>query len=275
MKIRLIASDLDGTLLTDDKKITENTRKAIGMAVEKGVFFVPATGRSFSAVPKEVLELPGVEYVITSNGAAIYSWDGKAGRRVWECVLERESADLLLSMKRPGNTALEVFVEGVPYAHESYVRDPAAYGATAFGVGYVKRTRRPVADIEAFARENLHRLDSLDFICCQNEELEAFHQQIEREVPHIYVTSSMAHRLEISHVRTGKGNALSWLLGKLEVSADQAMAFGDADNDIPMLAAVSYGVAVENAQEACRQAAWEVAPSNGADGVARTIWKYL
>ena len=71
MNIRLIASDLDGTLLTDKKEISEMTKEALKETARRGIHFVPATGRSFSAVPKEVLGLPNTEYVITSNGAAI------------------------------------------------------------------------------------------------------------------------------------------------------------------------------------------------------------
>ena len=73
MAVKLIASDLDGTLLRNDKSISEETGKALEKAREAGIYFVPSTGRALEAVPVEVMALPGVEYVITSNGAAVYS----------------------------------------------------------------------------------------------------------------------------------------------------------------------------------------------------------
>lgn len=274
MKIKLIASDLDGTLLTKDKRISERTRQALTLAAQKGIFFVPATGRSFSSVPKEVLSLPGTEYVITSNGAAVYS--AKTGMRIHGCTLEEESVSLLLlALESAQGTALEVFVDGIPYAQEDYVADPESYGATEFGIQYVKQTRRPIKDIFAFAMENKKRLDGLDFVCGCDQELEKLQRRVEKEVPHIYVTSSMAHRLEISHVQTGKGNALRWLLDNLGIPASQAMAFGDGDNDIPMLSAVKYSFAMENGLESCKKCAWKVTASNEADGVAAAIESFI
>ena len=58
-KIRLIASDLDGTLLRNNKEISPNTREALKEAAQAGIQFVPATGRSLKSIPEEILQLPG------------------------------------------------------------------------------------------------------------------------------------------------------------------------------------------------------------------------
>ena len=73
MSIKLIASDLDGTLLTDKKELSPGTRKALDMAAAQGIYIVPATGRSFESVPEMIREYPGVKYLITANGGAVYS----------------------------------------------------------------------------------------------------------------------------------------------------------------------------------------------------------
>jgi len=71
--IKLIGFDLDGTLFTDDKRITDVTRNTLAEAAERGVFIVPVTGRPYAAVPASVRELPGVRYMITASGAVIFS----------------------------------------------------------------------------------------------------------------------------------------------------------------------------------------------------------
>lgn len=76
-KIKLIASDLDGTLLTSQKEITPRLQKALTSIHEMGIFFVPSTGRPFAALPTCVKELPFLKYVITSNGAAVYDAEQK------------------------------------------------------------------------------------------------------------------------------------------------------------------------------------------------------
>ena len=73
MSIRLIASDLDGTLLTDCKELSPKTREVLDLAVQHGIYIVPATGRSFYSIPEMIRNYPGVEYVITANGGAVYS----------------------------------------------------------------------------------------------------------------------------------------------------------------------------------------------------------
>lgn len=78
MSIKLIALDLDGTLLTTDKRITARTRAAIEECEKRGIEIVPATGRAMRAVPAEILELPGVRYGIFTNGASVWGvlWCG-------------------------------------------------------------------------------------------------------------------------------------------------------------------------------------------------------
>lgn len=273
MKIKLIASDLDGTLLTDKKEISEVNRQAISQAAEAGVQFVPATGRSFSAVPGEVLSLPGTEYVITSNGAALYSIS--QGKRIYECLLSPEAVDGLLELTKPEDMVMEVFVDGVPYAEAKYVENPKAYGATDYGEGYVRRTRRPVADIRSFAVEHREHIDSVSFAGGREETRQAFRREILEKIPQIYVTSSIVHLLEIGNIKGGKGNTLKKLLELLGISPEEAMSFGDADNDIPMLTAVRYGYAMGNGADQCKEAAAAVADTNNRDGVGRAILEHL
>ena len=120
--IKLIASDLDGTLLTDNKELSEATREALDMAIGKGIHMIPATGRSFKAVPEMIKNYPGVEYVITSNGGAIYSVSRK--ERIYQCLLEAESVAAVLKMERPDDIVMEIFIRGIPYSEEGYVLDP-------------------------------------------------------------------------------------------------------------------------------------------------------
>ena len=116
-KIRLIASDLDGTLLRNNKEISPNTREALKEAAQAGIQFVPATGRSLKSIPEEILQLPGTEYVLTSNGAAIYS--RKEQKRIYERLVPEEAVEALLSIHTGKDTAIEVFVDGVPLLPEN------------------------------------------------------------------------------------------------------------------------------------------------------------
>lgn len=297
MKIKLIASDLDGTLLTDDKRILEGTREAITRAAEQGIHFVPATGRPLGSVPEDVLKLPGVEYVITSNGAAIHSV--KTGKRIYERLLEAASVEKLLEMKfeemiddkgltnkgksvegRPAPTdtlpiAYEAFVDGVPYASTNYVENPFPYGVNEHGAAYIQRSRRRVDDMRTFIREHRDRLDSVAVVCGNPVKKAEISALIREKVPGVFVTSSVSQLIEIGHQDAGKGQTLCYLLNLLGISAEEAMCFGDADNDIDMLQVVRYGIAMENGSDTCKQAAYAVTGSNQEDGVGQMIREVL
>lgn len=273
MKIKLIATDLDGTFLTDKKEITPFTRKVIEEVQEQGICFVPATGRAFRAVPKEVLELGHTEYVITSNGAAVYSVS--QSRRIYECLLSKESVEKILGLELDPAIALEAFWEGAPYSEESYIADPQKYGATAYGAAYVKRTRNSVKNIRLFIQEHAGKIDSLAFTCADAQKRRELQMLLEEKIPDIYVTSSVPHMLEVGHKDAGKGKTLRYLLDFLGISGEEAMAFGDADNDIDMLTEVRYGFAMENGMENCKKAAFALAGNNNEDGVAKEILKFI
>ena len=160
--VRLIASDLDGTLLTPDKQITPFTSEILTEASRRGIHFVPCTGRPFDAVPEFVRGLPGVEYVITSNGAAVYSV--ASGHRIYERLLDEETVEKILELPLSQEIATEVLVEGVPYTESRYVEDPARFGATEYGIQYIKETRKGLDDIRSFLREHRAQADGINFM---------------------------------------------------------------------------------------------------------------
>ena len=271
--VRLIASDLDGTLLTPDKQITPFTSEILTEASRRGIHFVPCTGRPFDAVPEFVRGLPGVEYVITSNGAAVYSV--ASGHRIYERLLDEETVEKILELPLSQEIATEVLVEGVPYTESRYVEDPARFGATEYGIQYIKETRKGLDDIRSLLREHRAQADGINFICADQVIREQLADQLRRECEEITITSSVPHLLEVSHSQSDKGQTLLWLLEHLKLSPEEAMTFGDAENDIPMLRAVRYGIAMENAAKHCKEEAFAVTGSNTADGVARKIQEML
>ena len=272
MAVKLIASDLDGTLLTNKKELSPKTREALELAVAKGIYLVPATGRSFESVPEMIREYPGVEYLITANGGAVYSVKEK--KRIYQCLLKSESVKAAIAVRKREKMVMEVVIDGVPYAEEAYVKDPLPYLATEYGAKYIKATRTPVKDILQFASQHAGELDSISFVC-SHEDRNRLYASLEDEIPDVYVTSSVPNLLEMGHKDAGKGKTLIWLLNRLGISPEEAMAFGDADNDSSMLEAVKYGFAMENATENCKKSAAHVTGTNEEDGVANAILSYI
>ncbi len=148
--IRLVALDLDGTLLNREGHVTPRTRAALQAAVDKGVYIVPATGRPLASLPPLVAQLPGIRYVITTNGAAV--WDmgtdpvGAVYSRYSNAKEHRTSTPVLLELHSlmPVETAREAFA-----VCESYHAD-----LRIFSDGYACTDARSIALATAHIQGN-------------------------------------------------------------------------------------------------------------------------
>ena len=134
--IRLLALDLDGTTLRHNGTLGERTAQAIRKAVSCGIEVVPATGRAYSTLPCEVVELEGLNYVVTSNGAAVYKI--KNGERIWSNSVSENAAERIMQevFSKREKVCLEVFIDGIAYGEERYVKSPAKF-ARVSAIGYV------------------------------------------------------------------------------------------------------------------------------------------
>lgn len=272
-KISCIALDLDGTTLRDDKQISAENRRAIEAALAAGVKVVIASGRSLGALPPSVTEIAGIDYAITSNGAAVYRMkDGVCLRRI---RLEQRAADEILRMTEGMRLGVETFLNGTSYASREYLEDPIAFGAMPYAVNYIRSTRQPVEDIRAFIREHHGELDGLDLITADEEKKQELQKRLSSAGLPVYITSSVKNRVETVAAEAGKAGGLKFLRELLGIPREETAAFGDGDNDIDMLEEAGIPIAMANASEACRAAAAYVTRSNQEDGVAWGIYEIL
>lgn len=272
-KIRMIALDLDGTTLDDESRLPARTKRVLEQAAASGIYVLAASGRAFTSLPQEVLDLRGLSYAITSNGAATY--DMKSKSRCFGWTIEEEKVKKLLELiKEEPGTAVEVFVGGQPYAPAAYLEDPEKYGAPCRAVSYLKRTRLPFENAEEFILSHCGELDSLDIITQGPLEKAQWIEKLEK-TGGLYVTSSVSYRLEISNEKGGKGAALREAASRLGVRPEEIIAFGNAENDMDMIRFAGLGVAVANSPEIVRQCADRVAPPNTEEGVAQILEEIL
>lgn len=273
MEFKCIALDLDRTTLNAQSRLSDGNRTALEHAASRGIHIVIASGRPLTSLPEDVLSVSGVEYAITSNGAAVYHLPSRT--RLAHYTLPPDTVETILRFVSHTPCALETFVDGQAYAGADFLRDPVSFGAPPSSVAYFQRTRTPVEDLPAFLRIHAHQLDSLDLILPAGIAYSDLRCKLQPQLPDCYITSSVPHLLELSHKNAGKHTGVQVVAKALGISPGQIIAFGDGDNDADMLRCVGCGVAVANASPACLAAAHRMTGHHDADGVAEAIYQLI
>ena len=272
-RIKMIGFDLDGTLLTSDKRLTERTKKALSAAVSKGIVIVPATGRPLSGVPKELLEFPGIRYVVTANGARVL--DIIDGKTMTEELLPREKCSQILDIFEKYDSLREIYFDGIGYVDKEKIDNITHYQEDPAMQKYICATRRPVPNTREKFESETRGMDKIQALFHRLEDKDTAWQEILKNVSDVEVTGALSNNIEVNAKGIHKGNALLKLGELLQIRMEEIMAFGDGKNDTKMIETVGVGVAMANSVPEVLAVADVIAKSNDEDGVAEIIEQYV
>jgi Cof subfamily protein (haloacid dehalogenase superfamily) len=255
--LRLVATDLDGTLLHADGTVTERTRKVLAMLEERGVTVVFVTGRPIRWMDELWEHVGGHGLAVCSNGGIVYDVHARAvsQARVVPRTVALEVGAILRSAV-PGTTfALEKTA--------GFAKEP----------GFMPRAEPPPDLHEGPLEEILD--DTVVKVLARHEEAdpEAFWAEVESHVGHLVTTtwSSLGALVEISGHGVTKASTLELLCAERGILPHEVVAFGDMPNDLPLLGWAGASYAMANAHPSVLELAEHVAPANDEDGVARVL----
>ena len=232
MNIRMIGFDLDGTLLTTDKILTERTKKALEAAADQGVILVPATGRPLCGLPKELLELPFIKYAVTANGARIL--ETKTEQVLSEMLISVEKAREILDIFSDYDTLRDVYYDGIGYSEKEKLVHIQDYVMTKAMGEYILNTRVPVESVEEkFETEN-RGTDKVQALFRYQTDKEEAWKRI-RKVTGVEATGALENNIEVNAEGVHKGMSLLKLGEIFGISREKIAAFGDGSNDTMML----------------------------------------
>ena len=274
MDIKLIALDLDGTLLDSSKNISEENLSALSRAAESGIYIVPATGRYAGGMPECIKDLPFLRYAITVNGAAVV--DLKTGQTIYSCDIPFERSLQILDYCAGLPSAYDFYAESMGYMERRFWDNIENYLDSEIYCRTVRQTRKPIDE------------DSRDFIkkrgCCI-QKVQLFtrdlqlildvYDHVQATMPDMIATSSLKNNVEINAKGATKGKALAALAAYLGLDQKQTMAFGDGGNDVEMMRCAGIGVAMANGTAATKKNADLVTLTNDGSGVAYAINRLL
>lgn len=270
MEIKLIATDMDGTFLNDDKQVLQENLKALEECAAQGIEIVPATGRIVAGIPKEIKNLPGVRYAISVNGAVVV--DLKQGNEISSCRIANDLAVRVMEMARDSEADImfDAYVDGIGYTNHGFYANVEKYVPLRGVVELIRRTRRPVEDHVVHVKTCGKEVDKINMFFVSMEDRQRMREELEK-IPKLLVSSSLPNNLEINAMGADKGSALLRLADHLGIDHMATMAFGDGENDLSMIKAAGLGVAMENGEESVKAAADYIAVTNNEAGVAKAI----
>lgn len=271
--IRLIATDLDGTLLNSRKELTPRTLRAIKRAAEAGIEFVPATGRFYRGCPEELRKLHFIRYAVVINGACVY--DVKNDSFIHRTDIPAADAVRIFDIVKNFPAEYECYAEGWGYAPKDLAARIDEFTESDFARRIVKTLRTTVSDLSAYVTEHFDGVHKIQMFTDDKSVLAAAACAVHEVYPDYLITHALDCNLEINSPKAGKGNALKALASHLGLSMDQVMVFGDGNNDISMLKAAGCGVAMANAMPEVKAVADRVTLSCDEEGVAAAIEELL
>ena len=244
-KYKIVASDLDGTLLGKDQAVSQENLIAIAEMNKLGVEFVPATGRSLGEIPDELMNSSDVRYIITSDGAAV--WDKTSGEMVITRYIPRDIVKLILDTAYSYNAYPLVHDNGKTY-YDKENHKPEILDAC-----HVNRYFRNIINTKTYSKTDYYDTvissDRVEMFCIFFKSSEVLEEcrRIFLKTGQLSVAQSDPYNLEICSSSAGKGNTLAALASKLGVQISDVIAVGDSNNDTGIIKAAGLGLAVDNA----------------------------
>ena len=258
--IRLIACDMDGTLLDDDKRLPRDLFPALGALRAQGVSFAVASGRQYASLRRDFLPVADRMLFISENGALVMRGDERL-------FIDPLPASALPDIIETARTIEHVFPvicrAGVAIIEESASEE------------FVEETKRYYPSVQV-VHDLMDHTDA-DDVCkvafydegdAQTHELPVLTRLLGDRLS---VILSGEHWVDVMKPGVHKGAAMCGLQSLLGIRPEECMAFGDYLNDCELLEAVGESYAMENAHPTLKAMARHIAPSNDEDGVMRVL----
>ncbi len=262
MRYKLIACDVDGTLLDSRKRITPEVKDAVRRAEAAGAVFCISSGRPLCGLTDYIHQLGLHSPVIACNGATVLMPDGEV---LYECCLEPDAAREILEF------AERFDVTACVWSHERLFTNRENERTRDY------RRMSPLAPVV---------VNDFSTVCDEGVDKILWHDEAERVQRFMKIMDAEMHSevnyftsnpdfLEFVNIKTSKAKALEWLAEYLRISMSETLAIGDGFNDIEMLKAAGLGVAMGNSvPEIQAQCGW-TAPTNDENGVAAVLERFV
>lgn len=268
MKYKLVAIDMDGTLLNSRNQVSKRTKIAIREAMDRGVYILLSTGRILKSATKYSEELGLKNPMITCNGAIIVDENNKI---IYERPMEREIVREIIDLLDKKDIYYHFYDKEKFYSRER-VEEVLKF--------YNESGNTFKIDLETFSSKdeifNDKDIKTYKFIFIDEDKnkLNKLRDELDR-LEGVETSSSWVNNIEAMANGVSKGSSLKILCDKLDIGLEEVIAIGDGENDLSMLNLAGLSVAMGNAGKLVKESSHIVTDTNDNDGVAKIIEKYI
>lgn len=266
---KLIAFDMDGTLLNSKKEIRKETLKAIDKAFDAGKEVILCTGRCIAELKDYIGQIPRLRYVVGTSGALVY--DVKENNEIYMQAISIEQVHEILEVAKT--------VDAMPHilTHESIVAGKDFENMEHFDmkiyIPLFDRAATKVEDIFRYYNEHEMPVAKLNLYHVSPKEREKSKEKLKDM--DLVLADAERTSVEISASGTTKGTGLEQLCKYLGITMDDVIAVGDADNDIDVLRKAGLSIAMGNANETVKSICDVIVSDCDSDGCVEAIERYL
>lgn len=265
----MIVTDIDGTLVGPDSRLNAFTRDTLLACEARGIPVVLASGRTFYGAREIAVQAGLTSPIISANGGRADK--DKNGEAIFEDTLDFETSFRVFNHLRSVGCFMTSYVGKNIYM----INETNGYGSTCMWRS--EATRKSdfifVDQPERMEREGTNAPYKYEAYSDDVRLMDSLRETFRSWG--LSVSSAFPYNLEIMSPGGGKARAIEAIGKRLGIDRTEIMAFGDGSNDISMLEYARYGVAMGNAVPALKEAAWNIAPDQKDDGLAKMIWQYV
>lgn len=286
---KLVAIDLDGTMLNSYGEVTENTKKTIKQATDKGIDIIIASGRPIDSIKTIAEEINAKKYFISGNGALIY--DMQKDEIIYDKFMKKEKVLEIIKICEENSISYNV------YTDKTILATTLKYNVLYYYKENLKKEENKKTNISIVQNmyeyvKNMKEEKILKMTICDDNQ-SIFNSIIKKigAIDEIEVldVSHMSRKVikqgteyipieyyytEISSENVDKWNAIEYLIEKLNIKRDEIIAIGDNINDKKMIENAGLGIAMKGSTPVVTEIADEITDTNNDDGVAKAIQKF-
>ncbi|MDU5262246.1 MAG: Cof-type HAD-IIB family hydrolase [Clostridium celatum] len=283
--IKLIASDMDGTLLNDDHMISEENLKAIRKAQEMGRHFTIVTGRDYGAVKSYLEECNLKCECILSNGAEYRDVNGNIIESVY---MNKKSVKIAFDILNEANLCIQLMTNNGSYitnkeSDKKAIIDRFKLFNPTMTEEEVKKfvakfhKERGMKEIDNIYEILESNVEVLKIVTFDNDEklIAELKDKLRENASDLAVASTFSNDIEISDIKAQKGLILAKTIKKMGIDKSEVIVLGDSFNDYSMFTEFENSYAMENAIPEIKEIAKYITDTNNNDGVAKAIYKAL